>query len=77
MTSRYLVTIYRQSDHWRSVCPALRDHGAVAGGETREEALIRIENVISMILVEKESGGVPPPPDELVLGGILSTIEAG
>jgi len=30
-----------------------------------------------MILSEMESGGVSPPPDELVPGGILLTIEAG
>jgi predicted RNase H-like HicB family nuclease len=52
------------------------DHGAVTGGETREEALTHIENVISMILAEMESGGVSPPRDELVPGGILLTIEA-
>ena len=77
MTIRYHVTVDRQDDQWRAVCPALRDHGTVTGGETREEALIHIENVISMILAEMESGGVSPPSDELVPGGILLTIEAG
>ena len=57
--------------------PALRDHGADSGGESHEEALIHIENVISMILAEMESGGVSPPPDEPVPSGILLTIEAG
>ncbi len=42
----------------------------------REGALIRIENVISMNLAEMESGGVSPPLDNRVPGGIL-TIEAG
>jgi predicted RNase H-like HicB family nuclease len=37
---------------------ALRDHGADTGGETREEALIHIENVIAMILAETESRSV-------------------
>ncbi len=35
MTGRYHVTVDRQGDQWRVVCPALRDHGAVrrlAGG---------------------------------------------
>ena len=66
MTNRYHVTVDRQGDQRRAVCPALRDYGAVTGGETREEALIHIENVISMILAAMESGGVLPPPDELV-----------
>ena len=77
MTSRYHVTIDRRGDQWRAVCPALKDHGAVTGGETREEALTHIENVISMILSEMDSRGKLPPPDELVPGGILVTIEAG
>ncbi len=47
------------------------------GGEICEEALTHIENVIAMILAEMESGGVSPPPDEQVPGGILVTIEAG
>ena len=58
-------------------CPALRNHGVVTGGETREEATAHIENVIAMILAEMESGGVSPPPDELVPGRILLTIDAG
>ena len=77
MTSRYHVTIDRQGDQWRAVCPALKDHGAVTGGETREVALTHIENVIAMVLVEMESGGMSPPPDEPVPGGNLVTIEAG
>ena len=77
MTNRYHVTVERRQDEWRAVCPALMDHGAVTGGETREEALTHIENVISMILAEMESGGVSPPPDQLVRGGIPLTIEAG
>ena len=75
MTVRYHVTVDRQGGQWRAACPALRDHGAVTGGETREEALIHIENVISMILAEMVSGGVSPPLDELEPGGILVTIE--
>ncbi len=42
----------------------------------REEALIGIENVISMILADLESGGASPPLDNRVPGGIL-TSEAG
>ncbi len=45
--------------------------------ERREEVLNHIENVISMILAEMESGGVSPPLDGRVPGGILLTIEAG
>ncbi len=77
MTNRYHATVDRQGAQSRAVCPAHMDHGAVTGGETREEALTHIENVISMVLSEMESGGVSPPPDEPVPGGILLTIESG
>ena len=73
-TYRYHVKLWHCGDQWRVVCPALRDHGAVTGGETREEALTHIENVIAMILAEMEPRGITPPPDEPLPGGILLTI---
>ena len=77
MTIRYHVTVDRQGDQWLAVCPALRHHGAVIGGETREEALTHIENAISMILAEMELNGVSPPPNEPVPGGVLLNIPNG
>jgi predicted RNase H-like HicB family nuclease len=77
MTIRYHVKVDWQGDEWRAVCPALRDHGAFTGGETREEALTHIENAISMILLDMATAGVLPPPDEPVPGGVMLTIEAG
>ena len=76
MTFRYHVTVVRQGTEWRAVCPALRNHGAVIGGETREEALTHIDNAIQMILTQMQTDGIPPPPDEAVPGGILLTIKA-
>ena len=35
MTIRYHVTVDRQGEEWRAVCPALRHHGAAIGGETQ------------------------------------------
>ena len=66
MTIRYHVTVDRQGEEWRAVCPALRHHGAAIGGETREEALAHIENATLMILKEMGSNGVSPPPDQIV-----------
>ena len=71
------MTVDRRGAQWRAVCPVLKDHGAIIGGETREEALTHIENVILMILREMESAGVPPPPDQQVAGSIPLTIEFG
>ena len=48
---------------------------AAIGGETREEALVHIENAILMILKEMASNGVPPPPDQMTPYGVALTIE--
>ena len=73
----YHVAVSRHGDEWRAVCPALRHHGAVIGGETREEALTHIENAILMILAELDFNGLPPPPNEPVPGGVLLNIAMG
>ena len=77
MVVSYHVTVDRQGNVWRAVCPALRHHGAAIGGETREEALTHIENAILMILAEMEFNGMSPPPNEPVPGGVLLNIEMG
>jgi len=75
MSISYHVTVDRRGNQWRAVCPALKDHGATLGGETREEALTHIESAIFMIVSEMKSAGVSPPPDQQVIGGILLTVE--
>ena len=77
MVVSYHVTVDRQGNEWRAVCPALRHHGAVIGGETREEALTHIENAILMILAEMELNGLSPPTNEPVPGGVLLNIATG
>ncbi len=77
MNLTYHVTIERDGETWRAVCPALRGHGAVSGGETREEALVHIEGVLVMILSEFAANGATPPPDTTVPGGIPLTMEIG
>ena len=77
MVVSYHVTVDWQGNEWRAVCPALRHHGAVIGGETREEALAHIENAILMILAEMELNGLSPPPNEPVPGGVLLNIATG
>ena len=65
MVVSYHVTVDRQGNEWRAVCPALRHQGAVIGGETREKALTHIESAILMILAEMELNGMSPPPKPL------------
>ncbi len=77
MTVSYHVTIERDGETWRAVCPALLDQGAVSGGETREEALVHIEGVLVLILSEFAANGAAPPPDTMLPGGIPLTMEIG
>ena len=77
MVVSYHVTVDRQGNEWRAACPALRHHGAVIGGETREEALAHNENAILMILAEMELNGLSPPTNEPVPGDILLNIAMG
>lgn len=77
MVVSYHVTVDRQGNEWRAVCPALRHHGAVIGGESREEALAHVESAILMILAEMELNGLSPPPNEPVSGGVLLNIAMG
>jgi hypothetical protein len=62
MNRSYHVTIERDGETWRTVCPALLDQGAVSGSETREEALVHIEGVLVMILSEFAANGATPHP---------------
>ena len=76
MPQIYHVTVERDGDAWRAVCPALRNHGADIGGETREEALTHIDNAIQMILAEMQTDGIPQPPDETVPDSVVLTFAA-
>ena len=62
------MTATGPGDEWQAVCPAPCHHGAVIGGETREDALSHIRNAIIMILAEMELNGVSPPADEPAFG---------
>ena len=77
MPEIYHVTVERDGDAWRAICPALRNHGAVTGGGTREEALTHMEGVLVMILSEITASGATLPPDEGVPDGIPLIVETG
>ena len=77
MSLTYHVIVERDNNGWRAVCPALREHGAVTGGETREEALTHIEGVLGMIMSEFAANGSTPPSDVEIPGGISLTVEVG
>jgi predicted RNase H-like HicB family nuclease len=69
------VLIEEDSGSWKARCPALESHGAVTGGETKEEALTHIHSVLLLILLDMEQKGAEIPKDEIGPNGIPITID--
>lgn len=66
MKYTFHVVITQESGSWRARCPALESHGAVTRGETKEEALTHIHNILVMILEKMKADGTTVPPDDAV-----------
>lgn len=60
-TYAFKVVVEPDGGRWHASCPALEEHGAVTWGDTREEALRHIQEVVEMILQELSEGGTPIP----------------
>lgn len=58
------------SGSWKARCPAMEHLGAITSGETKEEALTHIHNILLMILLEMEQKGLQIPSDEIPPKGI-------
>jgi predicted RNase H-like HicB family nuclease len=67
-TYAFKVIIEPDEDRWHAYCPALKDNGAVTWGNTREEALKHIQEVVQMIVDELIEDGeeIPEEPREEV-----------
>ena len=65
-TYTFRVVIEPDEDRWRAYCPALETQGAATWGESREEALRHIREVLEMIVAELIEEGRPVPPDAVV-----------
>lgn len=65
-TFTFRVVVEPDEDRWRAYCPALEAQGASTWGDTREEALRHIREVLEMIAAELVEEGKPVPAD----GGI-------
>ena len=51
-TYSFRVVVEMDENRWHAYCPALKDHGAVTWGNSREEALKNIEEVVQMVVEE-------------------------
>jgi len=68
-TYAFKVVIEPDEDRWYAYCPALLAKGGATWGETREEALRHIEQVVKMVIESLVEHGEPIPegPADLVM----------
>ena len=62
----FKVVVEPDEDKWSAYCPALLKEGASTWGNTEEEALQHIHEVVQMIVQELLEDGAPIPEDVLV-----------
>lgn len=59
----FKVVVEPDDGQWHAFCPALEDKGAATWGETREEALKNIQEVVQMVVEELVRDGEPLPEE--------------
>jgi predicted RNase H-like HicB family nuclease len=65
-TYTFKIVVEPDEDRWRAFCPALEAQGAATWGNTREEALQHIREVLEMIVAEMVEEGKPVPANVAV-----------
>jgi predicted RNase H-like HicB family nuclease len=60
-TYTFKVVVEPDEDRWHAHCPALDQYGAATWGNTHEEALKHIQEVVQMVIEELAEDGIPIP----------------
>jgi predicted RNase H-like HicB family nuclease len=60
-TYTFKVVVEQDEDRWHAYCPALEQYGAATWGNTREEALKHIQEVVQMVIEELVEDGIAIP----------------
>jgi len=60
-TYAFKVIVEPDDNRWHAYCPILEQFGAATWGETREEALRHIQEVVRLVVEELEEDGIPLP----------------
>jgi predicted RNase H-like HicB family nuclease len=60
-TYTFKVVVEPDEDRWHAHCPVLEQYGAATWGNTREEALRHIQEVVQMVIEELAEDGIPIP----------------
>jgi len=65
----FKAVIEPDDDRWSAYCPALLSQGASTWGDTREEALKNLQDVVRMVLESLVEHGEPVPRDPRARSG--------
>jgi predicted RNase H-like HicB family nuclease len=57
ITYTFKAVIEPDEDRWHAYCPALVDRGGATWGETREQALANLEEVVKMVVASMVEHG--------------------
>jgi predicted RNase H-like HicB family nuclease len=60
-TYTFKVVVEPDEDRWHAYCPALKAYAAATWGNTQEEALEHIQEVVQMVVGELIEDGIPVP----------------
>jgi len=60
-TYTFKVVAEPDEDRWHAYCPALEQYGATTWGNSHEEALKHIQEVVQMVIEELAEDGIPIP----------------
>ena len=60
-TYTFKVVVEPDEDRWHAYCPLLEDKGGATWGQTREEALRNIEEVVRLVVESMTERGEPLP----------------
>jgi predicted RNase H-like HicB family nuclease len=60
-TYTFKVVVEPDEDRWHAYCPALEQYGAATWGNTHDEALRHIQEVVQMVIEELAEDGIPIP----------------
>jgi len=62
-TYTFKVVVERDEDRWHAYCPALVAKGGATWGNTKEEALRNIDEVVKMVVESLVEHGEPIPSE--------------
>jgi predicted RNase H-like HicB family nuclease len=64
ITYTFKVVVEHDEDRWHAYCPALADRGGATWGDTPEQAVSNLQEVVQMVVASLAEHGEPIAPAE-------------